>query len=666
MSPTPRAARCSSARGRAVRARAAGAAGRRCAAWSSSVAAVVRRAARCDGARSSRATARRSLSRGVPRRASVRRPSRGRPAACAAPAGAARPDARAVASRTAASTGVLVAHSAADATCCPALASARAGPLGLGALAAPSASRRELLVYPDLVPRGASRSRCGGPLPRRRAAAPRAARARHRVRDDPRLPPRRRHPPGQLARDRAARPADEQPVPRRAGPRRHVRGGRRPADGRPAGHGTLLDVALDAAAVVASSRTSSATAAARSRSTTACAASLAPRRRGADGSCARCSTSSRAASTATSSAPSSRRAARARLVLVLTDLVDEAAARSLVRGHADARPPPRRGRGERAAIPTSRRLATGRRRAHDIYGGAAAASVLHARRGGRARMRRRGPTWCRRRAAALPAALRAGLPAGEGAGAPVTSLARPLRQREDALSIARSRHGAPAPRRREGEPAASAAPRAGRRHEPLDQAGEDEPRQVPSTIATARGPLRRSASPRVDARFDQCARQAQPGRAGDAMHESSSSPCGTTSAGTPAGARLEREPAEGAEQHAVVASSAHRDEAERHAAGEGEERDLDVVGEDRAREGRLLARRRRGGARPGRPRLGRRPGISPIAAPGSSTAQSPPGARERTSRAAPPRAGGPVARASRASSPARQKAAARPDAPRSP
>ena len=52
------------------------------------------------------------------------------------------------------------------------------------------------------------------------ATGARPARPRHRVRADPRLRARRRHPPGQLARHRAARAADEQPVPARAGPRR--------------------------------------------------------------------------------------------------------------------------------------------------------------------------------------------------------------------------------------------------------------------------------------------------------------------------------------------------------------------------------------------------------------------------------------------------------------
>ena len=73
------------------------------------------------------------------------------------------------------------------------------------------------------------RRRAGSRSPCARAASAipgvlhaRPARARHRVRVDPRLPARRRHPPGQLARDRARRPADEQPVPRRAGPRGHL------------------------------------------------------------------------------------------------------------------------------------------------------------------------------------------------------------------------------------------------------------------------------------------------------------------------------------------------------------------------------------------------------------------------------------------------------------
>ena len=73
------------------------------------------------------------------------------------------------------------------------------------------------------LPRRAGRApaRAGrppGPLPLRRPAHARAARARHRVRVGPRLRARRRHPPGQLARHRAHAAPDEQPVPGRAGP----------------------------------------------------------------------------------------------------------------------------------------------------------------------------------------------------------------------------------------------------------------------------------------------------------------------------------------------------------------------------------------------------------------------------------------------------------------
>ena len=57
------------------------------------------------------------------------------------------------------------------------------------------------------------------PLPGPGRHRPRPARARHRVRADPRLRARRRHPAGQLARDGAARAADEQPLSARAGPR---------------------------------------------------------------------------------------------------------------------------------------------------------------------------------------------------------------------------------------------------------------------------------------------------------------------------------------------------------------------------------------------------------------------------------------------------------------
>ena len=78
----------------------------------------------------------------------------------------------------------------------------------------------ELRVFPDLHDRAPARARRRPrPLPRPGRRRARPARPRHRVRADPRLPARRRHPPGQLARDRAARAADEQPVPARAGPR---------------------------------------------------------------------------------------------------------------------------------------------------------------------------------------------------------------------------------------------------------------------------------------------------------------------------------------------------------------------------------------------------------------------------------------------------------------
>ena len=92
-------------------------------------------------------------------------------------------------------------------------------------------------------------------LPRPGRDGARPARARHRVRVDPRLPARRRHPPGQLAGDRAARAADEQPVPDRAGPRPALLldAGRLLAAPLSGGH-DRLDVALDAAAAVGARR----------------------------------------------------------------------------------------------------------------------------------------------------------------------------------------------------------------------------------------------------------------------------------------------------------------------------------------------------------------------------------------------------------------------------
>ena len=103
-----------------------------------------------------------------------------------------------------------------------------------GSDAAPSTARapRRCSCIPTSSPRNGSWSRCGAvgsAIPGLRTRGP--ARARHRLRIDPRLPPRRRRPPDQLDRDRARRAADEQRVPHRAGPRRRVPARCRPADG---------------------------------------------------------------------------------------------------------------------------------------------------------------------------------------------------------------------------------------------------------------------------------------------------------------------------------------------------------------------------------------------------------------------------------------------------
>ena len=112
-----------------------------------------------------------------------------------------------------------------------------------------------------------SRRPCGGALPRRGAAHARPPRPRHRVRLDPRLPARRRHPARQLGGDAARRAADVQQY--RVEQDRDVvcvmDSGR--LMGAPLGDGTRLDFAVDAVPPWPRSRTSSATAAASSPST---------------------------------------------------------------------------------------------------------------------------------------------------------------------------------------------------------------------------------------------------------------------------------------------------------------------------------------------------------------------------------------------------------------
>ena len=115
----------------------------------------------------------------------------------------------------------------------PAVAGRATGPLGLGAWHHARRRAGRAARVPGPARRAAARARrAPGPLPRGGPPHTRAARARHGVRVDPRVPARRRHPPGQLARHRAHRPPDEQPVPDRAGPRGGVPDRRRPADER--------------------------------------------------------------------------------------------------------------------------------------------------------------------------------------------------------------------------------------------------------------------------------------------------------------------------------------------------------------------------------------------------------------------------------------------------
>jgi hypothetical protein len=112
---------------------------------------------------------------------------------------------------------------------------------------------------------------------------------------------------------------------------------------------------------------------------------------------------------------------------------------------------------------------------------------------------------------------------------------------------------------------------------------------VPSTISTAPPRVRaQGAAARAHAGLDQRTREAQPGDAGDRDARELEQAVGHDVADEHRErARLDRQAGERAQQQAVVGERDQRAGAERQAAGERKEGDLDVVGEDRARERRL-------------------------------------------------------------------------------
>ena len=139
----------------------------------------------------------------------------------------------------------------------PRPARARRAPRGPLGLATWYVRRRGEPARGARVPRRAGGPAAGdrgaaGPLPRPGPTHARSARPRDRLRVGPRLPPRRRRPADQLARDVTPGPAHEQPVPGRAGPRHRLRARRRPAHGCAASATSRgLDAAVDAVTAVA-------------------------------------------------------------------------------------------------------------------------------------------------------------------------------------------------------------------------------------------------------------------------------------------------------------------------------------------------------------------------------------------------------------------------------
>ena len=580
--------------------------------------------------RSSREVPRVARPRGVPAPLRARAP-RGRRAGALRvrqPRAAGR-RARARARPTARSTRDARRRAAAAATCCRRRPSRAHGPLGLGRWYHRAGEERELRRLPRPAGRAAARAaRSGAGRFRdegRRARGPLGLGTEFEsIRD---YLAGRRHPPGQLARDGAARPADEQPVPRRAGPRRHLRGRLRPADG---GAARRRDAARRRrrrrGRASRRSRTSSATAAARSRSTARSAATSAPRRAGGRarrrGALRPRAAAGRQPTTSSRSAASA--SAKRAFVLVFTDLLEESAARPL----AEALPVlARRHAVAVASAPTpdlDELLTAEPRAAVDVYRAAVAAEVLAARaRAVAARFAARAPTSSRRRPDALARRVRQRVPEGEGAGASLD---------------ADPRHERRAPSR----PRASAKPTRERTrqrrvpagvHEALDEPGER--RATARCRARSRAPAR-LALQRRRARvpqpgLDERPAHPQPGRAGDDDARELEHAVGRDELDERrAVAGADREPADRAEQDAVEDQHAPRSAAPTVIPpANASERDADVVREDlrsrtppaRPASPRSLSAR----ARLGR-RCGTRSGTSPSAAPGSASAQPP---RER-------------------------------------
>ena len=273
--------------------------------------------------------------------------------------------------------------------------------------------------------------RAHGALPRVRPPVARPARPRDRVRVDPRLPPRRRHPPGQLAGDRAHGAADEQPVPHRAGPRRHLRHRLRPPHGRAAERRRDAPGRRRRRRDRRRPRRRRARRPLRDASRSTARSSAGSRRAGAGArrSCARSSTSSRPPidsdyELAFRTVASSKRA----LVIVFTDLIEEVAARSLIQ-----------------AVPVLARrhevvvagvvdpdldamLATRPTHELDVYRAAAALDVLAARERAAARVRGAGAQVLETAPGDARPGVRRRLPQREGARAAVSVRRRRARR----------------------------------------------------------------------------------------------------------------------------------------------------------------------------------------------------------------------------------------------
>ena len=191
------------------------------------------------------------LSRGVPAELRIAAPApAGGPCGCGRPRRGAR---RSSSARATVDCAARSSRCGAGGTCCP--RSRRARPAARARALGPQ--RRRPRPNPRLpgpahrAPAGAGRRPRALPRPGR--DSPRPARPGDGVRADPRLRARRRHPPGQLARDGAAGAADEQSVPARAGPRPAAAARRRRLSAAPLDEDgtTVLDVCLDAAAALA-------------------------------------------------------------------------------------------------------------------------------------------------------------------------------------------------------------------------------------------------------------------------------------------------------------------------------------------------------------------------------------------------------------------------------